>query len=81
MDTATIVAVCTTIVTVISLGVAFVQNQKAKTMGEAGIAYIEGLSAYEQGMEDKNLTDEELIRVGKFASKHYAAMKGVFVNA
>lgn len=78
MDTAVIIAVCTTITTIIGIGVAFVQNKKLKAIGNATMPYLEALAAYEQGFSDKNLDDAELIAVGKKASAHFAALKEVF---
>jgi len=80
MDAETIITVCTTAVAIIGLGVGYIKNKKAKSLAEAGSAYLEGLAAYERGFADKNLTDSELIEVGKYASKHYAALKGVFLE-
>jgi len=85
MDTSVIVAICTCITTVIGFGVAFVQNKRLKAAGEAAIPYVEGAACYEQGIADyseggSGLTDNELIKLGKHAAKHYEKMKEVFLK-
>lgn len=85
MDTAVIVAICTCITTVIGFGIAFVQNKRLKAAGEAAVPYVEGMSCYEQGIADYSeggagLTDNELIKLGKYSAQHYEKMKKVFLG-
>lgn len=83
MDTTTIVAICTCITTAIGFAVAVVQNRRLKAMGEAAMPYVEGMACYEQGIADYSeggpgLTDNELIKLGKFSAQHYGKLKEVF---
>lgn len=52
-------------------------------MGEAAMPYVEGMACYEQGIADYSeggpgLTDNELIKLGKFSAQHYGKLKEVF---
>lgn len=78
MEPEIIVSTIATVIAIIGIIVGYVKNKKVKQIAGALTPYLEGAAAYETGFADKNLTDAELITVGKLASKHYAAMKEVF---
>jgi len=83
MESAVIISICTSAAAIIGVGLAFVQNRRLKAAANAAIPYLEGASAYEEGIQSYSdggtgLTDPELIKLGKLSSKHYAALKEVF---
>lgn len=85
MDTTVIVAICTCITTVIGFGVAFVQNKRLKAAGEAAVPYVNGMACYEDGIAEYSeggagLTDNELIKLGKYSASHYEKLKEVFLK-
>ncbi|MFA5248434.1 MAG: hypothetical protein WC415_04380 [Patescibacteria group bacterium] len=69
-----------TVVALIGIVTAAIQSIRLNQATGVVVPYLEGLAAFEEGFADKNLTDEELIKVGKKASAHYAALKGIFIK-
>jgi len=80
MEPGTFITICTSAAAIIGVAIGYIKSKRAKNLAIAGQAYIEGMGAYETGFADKNLTNDELIIVGKYASKHYAALKEVFLE-
>ena len=78
MDIPPVEVIIPTVIAIIGIIVTIVQRAELNKSAAVVVPYLEALMAYKKGFEDKNLSDEDLIAVGKKASAHFAALDAVF---